>query len=231
MISAGRYKRLWEFVDAGILREMGLPTLVVSLVLFVSAMVLLGANISELREGYLRVQHSNLALLELEGVDNDILRIEMTVRGYVLSNDPIYLTWKEMSSSRLHDRVAGFDVLFGHDPGQRSRLKRLRRLLDEHCLYFDSLAKRAPAEHRQVVSEILDYGKKIGRRGIEDTLVEMRTAEMRELAEGQLQSENRAVQAYGYAIGMAAAALFLAGIGFALLVHDRRITRRNLQRA
>lgn len=219
-------KRFWKFLDVGILGEMGLPTLVVSLVLFVSAMTLLGANVSELREIYSRVQHSNQVLLDLEGVDNDILRVEMCVRGFVLSGDPIYLTWKEMSAAKLRDRVGGFDTLFGDDPKQRNRLARLRQLLDDHDTYFNELARRAPKEHERVSSEILAYGKKVGRRDIEDTLIEMRTTEMKSMAEEQLHAEKRVISAYRYAIGMSAAALVLAALGFALAIHDRRAGRR-----
>lgn len=220
--SAPSGTRIWDSLERGILREMGLPMLVVSLVLFVSAMTLLGANVSELRQSYMRVQHSNTALLELEGVDNDILRIEMVVRGYALAGDPIYLTWQEVSLSRLHDRVAGFDALFGAYPEQRQRLVQLRKLLAEHNAYFASLSRRAKTEHSAVVDEILIYGKKVGRKGIEDTLTDMRSAELKALAREQATAENRVVSAYRYALGMSTLALVLAGLGFGLLVHDRK---------
>jgi CHASE3 domain sensor protein len=218
--------RLWDVLDTGILREMGLPMLVVSLVLFVSAMTLLGANVSELRQGYARVQQSNEALLELESVNNDILRVEMTVRGYILSGDPIYLTWKQLGSSAMRDRLASFDSVFERDPIQRANVKTLKALLDVHGAFFDSLAKRVPTDRNQVVAEIVAYGRRVGRRNIENLLLEMRAREMKELAQQQVLSETRVVSAYRYAIGMSAAALLLASLGFALLVHDRRIARR-----
>lgn len=214
--------RFWDVLDAGILREMGLPMLVVSFVLFVSAMTLLSANVSELRQGYVRVQQSNEALLELESVNNDILRIEMTVRGYILSGDPIYLTWKQLGTSAMHDRVATFDSVFGRDPDQMANVKKLRALLIEHGAFFDSLAKRVPTDRERVIAEIVAYGRRIGRRNIENQLLMMRAREMKELGQQEVLSETRVVNAYRYAIGMSAAALLLAGLGFALLVHDRR---------
>lgn len=220
MSLAAPRSRVWEILEAGILREMGLPMLVVSLVLFVSAMTLLGANVSELRRGYARVQQANEALLELETVNNDILRIEMTVRGYALSGDPIYLTWKQMAESGLHDRVAGFDTIFGDN--QRANVRELKRLLAEHCFFFDRLAERVPKERDAVVAAVVAYGKNVGRKRIEDLLLVMRSAEMKNLAQEQVLAENRVVNAYFYAIGMSAAALLFAGFGFALLVHDRR---------
>jgi len=218
--------RLWDVLDAGILREMGLPMLVVSLVLFVSAMTLLGANVSELRQSYARVQQSNEALLELESINNDILRVEMTVRGYILSGDPIFLTWKQYGTSAMLDRLATFDSVFNRDSDQAANVKKLRALLIEHSAFFDSLAKRVSSDRDRVVSEIVAYGKRVGRRNIENLLMDMRAREMKELAEQQVRAETRVVSAYRYAIGMSAAALLLAGLGFALLMHDRRNTRR-----
>jgi|GEM_PF-1260785 len=212
--------RAWDILEAGILREMGLPMLVVSLVLFVSAMTLLGANVSEMRRGYARVQQANEALLELETVNNDILRIEMTVRGYALSGDPIYLTWKQMAESGLHDRVAVFDTTFGEN--QHANVANLKHLLAEHCYFFDRLAERVPNEREAVVAAVVAYGKKVGRKGIEDLLVAMRSVEVKKLAQEQVLAENRVINAYCYAIGMSAAALLFAGFGFALLAHDRR---------
>lgn len=223
-------KRFWDIVEAGILRELGLPTLIVSLVLFVSAMTLLGANVSELRQGYARVQRANEALLELETVNNDILRIEMSVRGYVLSGDPAYLTWKQMASSALHDRVASFDTIFADDAVQTANVKTLRALLDEHAQYFDRLSLRVRKEREPVIAEIVAYSKRIGRRGIEDVLVAMRSRAMKELASQQTLAETRVVDAYRYAIGMSALALLLAGVGMTLIVHDRRSARRHALR-
>ena len=218
--------RFWDILDAGMLREMGLPLVVVSLVLFVSAMTLLSANISELREGYARVQQSNQALLELEAVNSDILRVEMTVRGYVLSGDPAYLTWKQMGLSALHDRVGAFDSVFRDDAVQMANVKTLKGLLAEHGAFFDDLVRRASSDHDRVVADIVGYSRKVGRRPIEDHLLAMRATEMRNLAQHQIQAETRVVSAYRYAIGMSAAALLFASLGFAILVHDRRQTRR-----
>jgi CHASE3 domain. len=224
--SAPQRRRLLDFLEAGFLRELGLPTLVVSLVLFVSAMTLLGANVSELRRSYARMQQYNETLIELEAVDNDILRVEMTVRGYILSGDPIFLTWKQMGSARLADRLSAITASFSGDPVQRANAEKLKKLLSEHGALFDNLAKRAANDRDQVVGEIVAYGRRVGRRDIENMVVTMRTRAMKELAEEQLKAETRVVNAYRYAIGMSSAALILAGIGFGLLMHDRKLARR-----
>lgn len=213
-------------IHAGTLRELGLPMLMVSLVLFVSAMTLLGANISELRQGYARVQQSNQALLELSGVSNYILKVEMAVRGYALSGDPIFLTWKKLGARGMRSHIAVFDTMFGSDPDQRANLNELKQLLDEHSAYFELLVQRVPKDREHVIGEIVAYSKRVGRHKIEDLLGVMRAHEMKELAQQQVLAETRVVSAYRYAIGMSAVALLLAGLGFALLVQDRRFWAR-----
>jgi CHASE3 domain sensor protein len=218
--------RFWEIFEHGVLREIGYPALIVSLVMFVSAMALLGANVSELRRSYARVQHANEALLQIAMVNTDILRAEMTVRGYALNGDPIYLRWKDGAYKTLGGRIKSFQTMFAEDPVQQANFRRLRVLLGEHRAYFERLATRVPTERAAVSAEILDYGKRVGRRGIETMLVVMRDHEMEQLAEQQRFAEAQVKQAYGYAVGISGIALFLGALGFALVIHDRRLTRR-----
>lgn len=224
---AGRLRaRLIEIVETGLLRELGLPALAVSLVMFVSAMTLLSANVSELRHSYANMQRSSEALLVLETIANDVLRVEMTVRGYLLSGDEVYLTWKDLGAARMHDQLQTAANLLNDDSKQRDNLNKLSALLAGHCAYFDALAKRAPRERETVIAEIVAYGRRVGRRPIELQIAAMRSREIKELALEQRQAEKRVVGAYHSALGLSAAALLFAGIGFSLLVHDRRHKRQ-----
>ncbi len=221
-----RQARFWEFLERGGFQELGVPTLVVSLVLFVSAMTLLGANVSELRSGYARVQQTNAVLLEIAMVNADILRVEMTVRGYALSGDPNYLTWLKMEKGAQHSRVVTLDKLIGDDPDERADIALLTKLLDAHAAYFQRMAQLVPTDRERVIAEMVDYSKKVKRRPIENLLVDMRNDETRRLAEQQHEAERRVVSAYHYAIGISSLALLLGAIGFALVIRDRRAGRR-----
>ncbi len=224
-IARHSHRRFWDFLDQGLFRELGIPALVVSLVLFVSAMTLLGANVSELRTGYGRVQQTNEALLQIAMVNADILRIEMTVRGYALSGDPDYLTWQKMATDGMRTRLDALAKLVHDDPDEQADIVALNKLLVAHNAYFDRMAKLVPTDKAQVVAEMVDYSKKVKRRPIENLLADMRTDEARRLTEQEHQAETRVISAYRYAIGISSLALLLGGFGFALILHDRRRRR------
>lgn len=214
--------RFWEMLERGVLREMGYPALIASLVLFVCAMALLGANVSELRQSYARVQRANEALVQIAMVNADILRVEMSIRGYALSGDPAYLVWKDMAYDDVHGRVASFGAEFAGDPVQGANLRRLNALLEKHRAYFDRLIDMLPAHRQELVAEIVAYSKKVKRRDIEDLLVTMRSDEMKELAKRQLAVEAKASEAYLCAVGISGVAVMLGALGFGLLIGERR---------
>lgn len=220
-----RRSRFWDFLDKGLLRELGVPALVASLVLFVSAMTLLGANVSELRASYARVQRANDVLIEIASINSDILRIEMTVRGYALSNDPQYLYWQQMATDGLDLRVARLEKMVADDPDERADIVTLKKLLRDHGSYFGSMIKMATADRARLVAEMVDYSKKVKRRPIENLLSDMRADETRVLALEEREAETRVVNAYRYAIGISMVALLLGALGFTLILHDRRARR------
>jgi CHASE3 domain sensor protein len=226
MVVAGQQQaRLWTFLETGLFRELGVPALVVSLVLFVSAMTLLGANVSELRSGYARMQQTNTALLQIAMVNADILRVEMTVRGYTLSGDPSYLSWLKKTNDGLQKRLIILEKLAGDDPDERADAVMLKKLLDAHATYFERMAQMALTDRDRVVTEMVDYSKKVKRRPIENLLTDMRNDETRRLSEQQHDAETRVVNAYRNALAISLLALLLGAIGFALVIHDRRIGR------
>jgi CHASE3 domain sensor protein len=224
MSYAGK-SRLWEFLDQGLFRDLGLPALVASLVLFVSAMGLLSTNISEMRTGYARVRETNEALLQIAMVNADILRIEMSVRGYALSGDASYLAWQGMAEQALQNRLATLEKTVADDPGQRREIETLKSLVAAHWAHFNAMAKLVPVDRNRMVAQMVDYSKKVKRRPIEDLLVTIRTTEARRLAEEENDAERRVVVGYRYAAGIAMIALLLGGLGFALILHDRRAGR------
>lgn len=224
MTSAGK-SRLWEFLDQGLFRDLGLPALVASLVLFASAMGLLSSNISEMRAGYARVRETNDALLQISMINADILRIEMSVRGYALSGDASYLAWQGMAEAALQNRLETLEKAVADDRGQRRNIETLKSLVAAHCAHFHAMAKLVPTDRNQMVAEMVDYSKKVKRRPIEDLLVTIRTTEARRLAEEEQDAERRVVVGYRYAAGIAMIALLLGALGFTLIVHDRRVGR------
>lgn len=223
--SGYRRNRIGEFLDQGLFRELGVPALAVSLVLFVSAMTLLGANLSELRASNGRVQQTNEVILQLAMVNTDILRIEMTVRGYALSGDPDYFTWLKMAEEADRARLDALEKEASGDADERSDVTTLKRLLAAQSAYFNQLIQRLATDRAGVIAEIVDYSKKVKRRPIENLLANMRDDQMRRLREQQQVAEDRVVDAYRYAIAISSLALVFGAAGFALILSARRRQR------
>ena len=218
--------RIWEFLELELFRDLGIPALVVSLVLLVSAMTLMGASVSELRSSYARTQQTNQALVEIAMMNTGILRVEMTVRGYALSGDTSYLTWQKMAKDGLNVRLATLDKLFGDSQEERAGIAALRRLLAAHMAYFDRLALLVKDDRPSAIAEIVDYSKKVKRRPIEDLLVDLRNGQTRRLGDQHREAETRVVSAYRYAIAISTLAALFGAVGFALLLLDRRGRRQ-----
>lgn len=218
--------RLREVLDQGLFRDLGLPALMASLVLFVSAMGLLGTNVSELRTGYERVQRTNEALLQIATINTTFLRVELAARGYIMSGDPEFTRRQALAHHALHMRLDKLDEVVGENAHEHQDVVMLTKLLNEHCAYFEEMTKLAATDRAQVIAKVLDYSRQAKRRPIDDLLNHLRNDEAVRLAELAKLAEARVVAAYRYAVAISAIALMLGGFGFALILHDRRAERR-----
>jgi len=214
--------RFWEFLEVGLLQQIGFPLLTVSLVLFVGAMVLMGANVSEMHRSYARVQRVNDSLLQIAMVNADILRSEMIVRGYALSGDPVYVTWKDQAERNLRNRLAALSVTFSGEPAEESQFEQLRAMLREHSATWDRLMRLVPVDRQRVVEEMVAYGKSARRAPIERLLSRLRTQETALLEQRQLLAEDQVASAYRSAVGISTLALILGSLGFAFVMQSRR---------
>jgi CHASE3 domain sensor protein len=215
-----------SLLNPGLLKEIGLPALMVSLVLFVSAMALLGANVSEMRNSYSRVQRVNETLIQIAMVNADMLRAEMIVRGYALSGDPVYLVWKDEADGNLRKRLAALGKMFADEPAQRTDLSRLRVLLREHAGTLDNLVNMIPTDKVLVTAKIVEYGKAARRVPIEKLLLTMSARENRLLEKRQRSAEALVEEAYHSAVAISGVALILGAFGFAFVFQGARLERR-----
>jgi CHASE3 domain sensor protein len=222
----GPRTRFWEFLEHGLLREIGFPLMMVSLVLFVAAMALLGINVSEMHRSYARVQRVNDALVQIAMVNADILRVEMIVRGYALSGDPIYNTWKDEADGNLRTRLKALTAAFSGQPEQQADFERLRGMLQEHHATWDRLMRLVPVDKTRVIAEVVIYGKAARRKLIERMLVKLREDEGSLLQQRQRAAEDQVVGAYRSAVGISTLALILGALGFAFVLPGRRARRR-----
>jgi CHASE3 domain sensor protein len=213
-------------INAGLFRDLGLPGLMASLVLFVSAMTLLGTNLSELRASYVRVRQTNEALLQIATINTTVLRVELAARGYIVSGDPEFVRRQALAHHSLQMQLVKLDEIVGADAHEHQDVVMLTKLLNEHGAYFEDLTKQVVTDRAQAIAKMLDYSRTMKRRPIDNLLAHLRNDETVRLVDLERNAERRVLLAYRCAIAISAIALMLGGFGFAMILQDRHTRRR-----
>ncbi|HUO99710.1 MAG TPA: CHASE3 domain-containing protein [Rhizomicrobium sp.] len=201
------------------LHDLGLAVLLVGAVLFIAAMLLLGANLAELRQTYVRVQHSNSALLELSEVRANALMMELAYRGYLLTGNSAFMTRGEQGGRSQEQSFRTLSALFAEDPGQMTKLARLRADWSEFRLKLRAL-RRMP--HDQAVATIASLARANARKPLMQTLKTMQQGEENLLSERVRAADLRVRDAFLLALGILVVAVVAAALGFALILDRRR---------
>jgi len=211
-----------DFLERAGVRDIGVPTLLAAVVLFVSAMAMLGANVSALRESYGRVQRSNSVLLDMAEINTLVMGIDMTVRGYALTDNPDFLVYEADNRNRLCIRIDHLASLVLDDPEQSARIAKLRALVARHEEVFSQLSSLGPGHAKEVAAVIVDPAKRKIRYAAQDTLTAMHDNEMKRLSAHQQAAERQVSHTFNLALGIVAFAFIAGAVGFALTLLGRR---------
>jgi len=211
-----------DFLERAGLRDIGLPMLLAALVLFVSAMAMLGANVSALRESYGRVQRSNNVLLDMAEINTLVMGIDMCVRGYALTDNPDFLVYEADNRNRLGIAIDKLASLVADDPRQSASIAKLRALVAKQEELFSQLASLGPGHAKDVAAVIVDPEKRKIRYAAQDTLTAMHDGEMKRLSERQQAAERQVSHTFNLGLGVVAFAFAAGVIGFALTLFGRR---------
>jgi CHASE3 domain sensor protein len=214
--------QLVDFLDRAGLRELGLPMLITAVVLFVAAMAMLGANVSAVRESYSRVQRSNSVLLELAAINTLVMGIDITVRGYALTDNPDFLVYEADNRRRLGYAIDNLASFASADPGQSARIARLRPLVAQHEALFAQLSSLGPGHAKEVATAIADPAKRKMRYAVQNALTAIHNDEVKLLATRQQTAERQVSYTFDLAVGIIAFAFMAGTVGFALTLHSRR---------
>jgi CHASE3 domain sensor protein len=214
--------QLVDFLDRAGLRELGLPMLITAVVLFAAAMAMLGANVSAVRESYSRVQRSNSVLLELAAINTLVMGIDMTVRGYALTDNPDFLVYEADNRRRLGYAIDNLASFASADPGQSARIARLRPLIAQHEALFAQLSSLGPGHAKEVATAIADPAKRKMRYAVQNALTAIHNDEVKLLATRQQTAERQVSYTFDLAVGIIAFAFMAGTVGFALTLHSRR---------
>ncbi|MGA7675816.1 MAG: CHASE3 domain-containing protein [Rhizomicrobium sp.] len=211
-----------DFLERASLRDIGVPALLAAAVLFVSAMSMLNANVSALRESYGRVQRSNSVLLDLAEINTLVMGIDMTVRGYALTDNPDFLVYEADNRNRLGMAIDNLASLLSDEPGQSASMAKLRALVASHEEVFSQLSSLGPGHAKDVAAVIVDPEKRKIRYAVQNTLTAMHNGEMKQLSARQQAVERQVSHTFNLALGIVAFAFVAGAVGFALTLFGRR---------
>jgi CHASE3 domain sensor protein len=205
----------------GILRELGLPALFGAAVLFFSATMLLGVNISAMRNNLAWIQHTQNILREISTAEFGIVGDELTVRSYALTGDSRFLQYQKMERKRLLDAVARLEKLAAMEPGGAARMRAIRQSVLKHMDLYMGITGLGPDKATVVANVINDDVKRKVMFASRGALAAYRADEVRILGERQENLTKQLSQAFFLAIGIIVAAFALGGLG--LLMAQFRI--------
>ncbi len=190
------------------------------MVLLLCGMVLLGSNVTRLRDSYAWVQRSNAILLQLAELDSKLVGVEMTVRGYALSDDPIFLKWQRDERGRTVVALNNLATLLGNDPMHADHVKRLRTLVGRRLALYAYLSALGPGHARDVAAAIRDPGQAFGYGQCPRLCWSIvRAQELNLLNERQAMAAAQTVQGYKLAFGIVVLAFVLSAMGFTFMFY------------
>jgi CHASE3 domain sensor protein len=202
-------------VRQGYLRQIGTPTLIGSVVLLICALLLLGANVSALRNSFTWVQRTDDVLVQLSEVETRLVANELTVRGFALTDDPVFLTYQKSEQDQMAAAMVKLTTLIAEEPSQASRFAVLRGLVDKRLTHFAYLTSLGPSHAQDVAVAIRDPQKRAVMRAARAHVITMRNEELKLLANRQAAVAQQSTRAYQLAIGIVLLAFVFGGLGLA----------------
>ena len=197
----------------GVLRELGLPALFGAAVLFFSAAMLLGVNISAMRGNLAWIEHTQKILLEISVAEAGVVGDELTVRSYALTGDPRFLRYQITERSKLAKSVARLESLSAAEPGGAERMRKIHGYVLEHMALYASITGMGPDKASIVSKVINDNSKRKIMFTLRGALASYRADEVRILGERQHSLTQQLSRAFLLAMGIIVAAFVLGGVG------------------
>ena len=207
--------------EYGYLRQIGTPMLLCAVVLFVSAMAMLGDNVSQVRTGYASVQRSNAALLDIAEINTQVMGIDMTVRGYALTGNPVFLHYEADNRELLRRAMDDLASLIAGEAGHSVSMATLRQLVARHEAVFAKLSDLGPGHGADVAAAITDPAKREARYAVQRALTALHADELKLLDARRNAAERQASRTFEIAFGIVFLAFVASALGFALVLHKR----------
>jgi CHASE3 domain sensor protein len=219
------FESLKTLFQRGYLRQIGTPVLFAAVVLLLSGVLLLSANVAALRKSSAFVDRTNHTLLQIAEVDARLVGVEMTVRGYALTDDPAFLEYQNNERARLKIAMDKLAPLIADEASQTSGFSRLQVVVAKRLALYAYLSGLGPGHAKAVAAAITDKAKRRGMIEARATLNAMRDRQLQFLAERQATASLQAGRTYELAIGIVVLAFVFSALGFAFALYGRSAQR------
>ena len=197
------------------MRQIGTPTLIGSVVLLICALLLLGANVSALRNSFAWVQRTDDTLLRMSDVEVHVVNDDLAMRGYTLNGDPSFVTYQKMEQQKAEDAMKRLAALLSGEASQAKRFAEVRRLTEQRLALFANLMDLGPGHQQEVGAAVLGPENRTVMRAARAEMAVLRAEELKLLANRQAAVAEQSTRAYELAIGIVILAFVFGALGFA----------------
>ncbi len=140
----------------GTMRSLATQLLSAAVVLLFSAVMLFGLNIATLRHAITADRRADLTVEQLYEAENHLLAIELTIRGYALTGDAMFLTYYQIERGKLEAAIKPLRSLTAGLPDHELHLKRVLDTIRVRTDTLTQLMRLAPNGPAKVGAAIRD---------------------------------------------------------------------------
>lgn len=214
--TAAKPSRASRFYKSDYLRLIATPLLIGAVVLLICAVLLLGVNLQVLRNNAAWVQHTDDVLLTVSGLKVDVLNHELSLRGYALTQEPIFLHYRDMEMHALEEDTARLSRLMAADKDEQVQLARLKAMLVRHTAMFEKLFALGDGHAGDIARAITDPQTLAVMNATRQDISTLQAAELQILAARQKAEESQAVRTYAMALALVVLSFVCGAVGIAL---------------
>lgn len=186
-MSQTAFQKLRVLIRGGRLRTVGTEILAMSAMLLAASILLLWVSYNHLQQSFETGRRTSATLLLLDRVESKLVGVEMTLRGYALTNDPSFKRWGDREWRDLETAMAELALAMNAEPEQAGRFEKMRALVQQRLDLYAYLF--LPGHTDEVATAIRDPKTRDVMHHARQTLAGLRQAQVGLLEVRQRQTD------------------------------------------
>ena len=212
---------LKQALHHGHLHSFAIQIIAVAVVLLLSALMLLSVNVTALQKSFNWVQQSDQVLLSLSEVELRLQGNELAVRGFALTDDPVFVTYQDNEVRMLWQAMDKLASEVRDEPDNRARYLRLREIVKKRLYTLAYLVGIGPRNTKEVADAIRTAAYRAVMRETRAQIAAFRADELKVLNARQAMAAGQAEHTYEFAIAIVVLAFVFAALGIAFAMFGR----------